>query len=156
MGVEHRCFFTHFSEAVHRLHRNLVFVPLSDLGLETVAGNSLELLQVTFWIFRVLITLHCKHRFSVVALIRQTGPPPLSCVPSLTQGFGHGLHLTLACQSFLPWCHHRSLWMIFSRRNVAFSFSTQLKSKGLNNCAWNSESGTGLEKQTDVCHALQC
>lgn len=112
-----------------------MFVPLSDLGLETVAGNSLELLQVTFWIFRILITLHCKHRFSVVALIRQTGPPPLSCVPSLTQGLGHGLHLTLACQSFLPWCHHRSLWMLFSRRNAAFSFSTQLKSKGLNNCA---------------------
>lgn len=135
MGIEHRCFFTHFSEAVHRLHRNLLCLSLYQTWAWKLAGNSLELLQVTFWIFRVLITLHRKHRFSVVALIRQTGPPPLSCVPSLTQGPGHGLRLTLACQSFLPWCHHRSLWMLFSRRNVAFSFSTRLKSKGLNNCA---------------------
>ena len=28
MGVEHRCFFTHFSEAVHRLHRDLLCLSL--------------------------------------------------------------------------------------------------------------------------------
>lgn len=43
MGVEHRWFFIHFSEAVNRLHRISCVILYQTWAWENVAGNSLGL-----------------------------------------------------------------------------------------------------------------